>query len=127
MDGFANAAPEILSAENPEEVVIPSGPGAVAVPFTARVTDEDGQNTIREVQILFENEDGSILTPNPNLLRDDGSAESGDFAAGDSVYTITFQVDQNNTPSNRFALYFAIDNAGLSSDTLRLPFNIVEN
>ncbi len=127
VEGFANAAPVILEVDNPSEVVIPAGPGAIPVSFTAKVTDEDGQNTIREVQILFENEDGSILTPSTNLLRDDGSADSGDFAAGDSVYTITFQIDQNNTPSNRQALYFAIDNAGLSSDTLSLPFNIVRN
>jgi hypothetical protein len=127
VEGFANAAPQILEVDNPAEVTIPSGPGAIPVSFTAKVTDEDGQNTIREVQILFENEDGSILTPSPNLLRDDGSSESGDLAAGDSVFTITFQIDQNNTPSNRQALYFAIDNAGLSSDTLSLPFNILDN
>lgn len=125
--GFPNSAPQILAVNNPQEVIIPTDASVIPIPFTAKVTDEDGQNTISEVRILFENEDGSILSPNPNTLFDDGSSESGDLVQGDSVYTITFQIDQSNSPNNRMALYYAIDQAGLSSDTLKLPFNLIRN
>ena len=127
VDGFANNKPVILEASNIEEVTIPTDGSSIPVQFTAKVTDEDGQNTINRVSIIFLNEDGSTLTPNPNELFDDGQAASGDLVAGDSLYTITFSINGSNTPNNRTALYFAIDNAGLSSDTVRTTFNIVRN
>lgn len=123
--GFPNARPEILMVENPNEVIIPSGNDELIIPFTAKVKDADGQSNIDQVFIEFINSDGSILVPNPNTLLDNGLNE--DVAANDSVYTIAFKIDSNNTPANRTARYFAVDIAGLFSDTLTTTFNIVEN
>jgi hypothetical protein len=123
--GFSNARPQILMVENPNEVIIPSGNDELIIPFTAKVKDADGQSNIDQVFIEFINSDGSILVPNPNTLLDNGLNE--DVAANDSVYTIAFKIDSNNTPANRTARYFAVDIAGLFSDTLTTTFNIVEN
>lgn len=127
VDGFPNAKPVILEANNVTEVTIPTDATVIPVRFAAKVTDPDGQSTIDRVSILFLNEDGSVLTPNPNRLFDDGAVQSGDLIQGDSVFTITFSINNTNTPNNRTALYFAIDNAGLSSDTVRTTFNLVGN
>ncbi|HAH51360.1 MAG TPA: hypothetical protein DCL80_08850 [Balneola sp.] len=99
--------------------------------FTAKVIDQDGQNNIDRVFIEFVNEDGSVLIPDPNILYDDGintsNTERGDLVANDSVYTIQFFINSSNTPTNRIVNYFAIDKSGLRSDTLKLPFNLVDN
>lgn len=123
--GFANARPEIIEVSNPTEVILPSGSDVLIVPFTAKVTDVDGQSNIDQVFIEFINSDGSIIVPSPNTLLDNGQNE--DVAADDSVYTIAFTINSDNTPANRTARYFAVDQAGLFSDTLTTTFNIVEN
>jgi len=122
--GFSNARPQMLEASNPTEVIIPTDDSSIIVPFVARVTDADGQDNIDQVLIEFINEDGSVLVPSPNVLLDNGLNE--DVAAGDSLYTIAFTVNSSNTPNNRTAIYYAIDRAGLHSDTLSTTFNIVE-
>jgi hypothetical protein len=124
--GFANNPPEILSAQNPEEVTIPTGGETVDVFFTAKVTDPDGQDNVDRVLIEFINEDGTRLVPEPNQLLDNGLNNSGDQVAGDSVFTIAFTITSSNTPNRRKVEYFAIDKAGLSSDTVETNFNIVE-
>jgi len=123
--GFSNARPQMLEASNPTEVIIPTDDSTIIVPFVAKVTDADGQDNIDQVLIEFINEDGSVLVPSPNnVLLDNGLNE--DVAAGDSLYTIAFTVNSSNTPNNRTAIYYAIDRAGLHSDTLSTTFNIVE-
>lgn len=122
IEGISNAPPVLLEVNNPEEVIIPSE-GEIVIPFTAKVFDEDGQSNIDRVLIEFINEDGTILRPDPNQLFDNGLNE--DTFAGDSVYTIAFRVNSSNTPNNRKAIYFAVDKAGLYSDTLQTTFNIV--
>jgi hypothetical protein len=124
IDGIASDPPVILWAENPSPVEIPTDDTTVNIPFKAKVTDPDGQNTIDRVFILFENEDGSLLVPTPNILTDTGLGL--DEAAGDSVYTITFSINKSNTAQNRTVLYYALDKAGLSSDTVRTSFNLIE-
>ncbi len=125
--GVAVNAPEILEVNNPESVVIPSSGNSTTVRFTAKVTDIDGQDNIESVFLNFRNPDGSLLSANPFVMLDDGGAESGDLSPADSIFTDTFIIDSSNTPNNRTAIYWAIDKAGLSSDTLETPFNIVEN
>ena len=120
-------APEILEVNNPQSVVIPTTGNSTTVRFTAKVTDIDGQNNIANVFLNFRNENGTLLSTTPFIMLDDGGAESGDLSPADSIFTDTFIVDSSNTPNNRTAIYWAIDKAGLSSDTLETPFNIVEN
>lgn len=124
--GVSINAPEILEVNNPSSITIPSSGTNEAV-FEAKVRDIDGQNNIDKVFLNFRNQDGSMLSVNPFEMRDDGANESGDVTANDSVYTRTFSINSSNTPSNRTALYWAIDKSGLSSDTLETPFNIVNN
>lgn len=129
VNGFPNNAPTILEVNNPEEVTIPNGNETKDVFFTAKVTDLDEQSNIDQVLIEFLNEDGTKLIPEPNELLDDGNSGpdgSGDQVEGDSVYTIAFSITSANTPNQRTAQYFAIDKAGLSSDTVEAAFNIVE-
>ena len=123
IEGIASSPPEIIWVDNPNIVEIPTGSATLNIPFQAKVTDPDGQKTLDRVFIAFENEDGSILTPTPNILTDSGTGL--DEVAGDSVYTITFSVNSSNTPQNRTVLYFAKDKAGLFSDTLKSTFNII--
>ncbi|MEQ9280601.1 MAG: hypothetical protein RLN83_13990 [Balneola sp.] len=125
--GVPTNPPEILEVNNPEEVEIPSGNNTVAVLFTAKVQDIDGQSNIDKVLLNFRNEDGSLLRETPFELLDDGSNSSGDITSSDSVYTTTFTINSSNTPNNRTAFYWAIDKSGLSSDTLETPFNLVDN
>jgi len=120
-------APEILEVNNPEEVEIPSGSNTTTVLFTAKVQDIDGQSNIDKVFLNFRNIDGSILSDTPFEMLDDGNNASGDLVASDSVFTSTFVINSSNTPNNRTALYWAIDQSGLSSDTLETTFNIVDN
>lgn len=120
-------APKILFVDNPNQVVIPSESNTTTVKFIAKVEDLDGQSNIDHVYLNFRNEDGSLLSATPFDLLDDGGSTSGDETAADSVYTRTFIIDSSNTPNNRTALYWAIDKAGLSSDTLTAPFNIISN
>ena len=128
VNGFSVSAPTILSVDNPETVEIPEGNNEVTADFTAKVTDVDGQNSINGVFLNFINADGTQLLPNDQRLYDDGGLNnSGDSAAGDSVFTVRFLIDASNSPSNRTVFYYAVDDAGLVSDTVRRPFNLVDN
>ena len=123
IEGIASSPPQIIWVNNPGSVEIPTGSTTLTIPFKAKVTDPDGQETLDRVFIAFENEDGSILVPNPNILTDTGTGL--DEVAGDSVFTITFSVNSSNSPQNRTVLYYARDKAGLFSDTLKSTFNII--
>jgi hypothetical protein len=125
--GLPTNPPEILEVNNPSNVEIPNDDAQVAVLFTAKVRDLDGQSNIDKVLLNFRNEDGSLLSVDPFQLFDNGSSSNGDNAVADSVYSTIFQINNTNTPNNRTALYWAIDKSGLSSDTLETPFNLTEN
>ncbi|MFN1833945.1 hypothetical protein AB2B38_001685 [Balneola sp. MJW-20] len=128
IQGFANSRPRIISVTNPSTVTIPNDDSVIIVPFSAKVTDDDGQESISNVYLNFRNEDGSLLSEDPFILLDDGdtNGDSGDETAGDSTFTVTFSINSSNTPNNRTALYWSVDQSGLSSDTLTAPFNIIE-
>lgn len=125
--GISLNTPEILSVNNPEQVQIPPAGGTESVLFTAKVTDIDGQSNIGNVFLNFRNTNGSLLREKPFELLDNGSSSSGDVTATDSTFTVTFSINSSSTPSERTALYWALDKSGLSSDTLETTFNIVAN
>ena len=79
------------------------------------MTDPDGQETLNRV-FIAENEDGSILTPTPNILTDSGTGL--DEVAGDSYipshFLLTVQTHHKTEP------YFMQDKTGLFSDTQNL-------
>lgn len=125
--GITLTPPEIVETNDPIEVQIPKGNEVIEVRFTAKVSDNDGLNNIENVYLNFENEDGSFLSAQPYVMMDDGKTDvSGDLVAGDNIYTKSFSIDKDNTPNKRTAFYWAVDKAGLSSDTLKVPFHLID-
>ncbi|MEX0723949.1 MAG: hypothetical protein WD357_03395 [Gracilimonas sp.] len=121
--GISNNPPEILEINNPSEVQIPAS-GTQSVSFIAKVTDRDGQDTIEEVFMrLISRSTGEVDSPFP--LYDDGT-QGGDITPNDSLYTLTFSIDNENQPDTYDLEYYAIDEAGLSSDTTSSTFRITE-
>jgi len=115
VDGFSSSPPEILFVNNPDTVVRPQN-GTEITRFTAKVTDPDGQNTIQNVFLELINPDGASTGVFDML--DDGGEESGDEVAADSVFTVTFGIDNTSRAGNFDLLYYARDQLGLVSDTV---------
>ena len=122
--GVSNNAPEILEVNNPDEYQLPSS-GSENIPFTAKVTDLDGQNTISGVYLRLISRTTGEATNSPFQLFDDGSS-LGDEVAQDSIYTLTFPISSSNQPDTYDILYYAEDKGGLVSDTVETTFRIVE-
>ncbi|MDR9415951.1 MAG: hypothetical protein RI564_06695 [Gracilimonas sp.] len=127
IQGFSNNPPEIKSVENPDEVEIPSS-GSTPIQFKAKVTDEDGQNTIEAVYMrLISNSTGEV-SGSPFQLLNDGqtSGDSGDETAQDSVFTLTLEISNANQPDTYDLEYYAIDRGDLVSDTVKSTLIIRE-
>ncbi len=124
VSGFSNNPPEILEVNNPEEVQRPSS-GQTSVSFTAKTTDEDGQDTIDAVYLRLISRVSGEVSGSPFQLYDDGSTQS-DTAPNDSIYTATFPVSPANQLQTYDILYYAIDKGGLVSDTVKTTFSIIE-
>ncbi|MBO6535919.1 MAG: hypothetical protein JJ966_06815 [Balneolaceae bacterium] len=124
IDGFSNAAPVILFAENPETVSLPDQ-GSKVVSFKAKVTDEDGQNTIDGVFLRLISRASGEVSGSPFPLLDNGTQED-EFAA-DSIFTASFTISANNDPQTYDILYYATDIGGLVSDTTQTTFRISSN
>ncbi|MDR9419025.1 hypothetical protein [Gracilimonas sp.] len=122
--GLSNNPPEILEVNNPEEYERPSS-GSEDVQFTAKVTDVDGQNSISGVFLRLISQTTGEVANSPFRLFDDGTS-LGDQVANDSVYTLTFPVSSTNQLQTYDILYYAIDQGGLVSDTVKTTFSIVE-
>lgn len=124
IDGISNSPPEIIDVNNPTEYTIPQS-GTDNIRFTAKVTDEDGQNNIEGVFLRLISQTTGEPANSPFELFDDGQS-FGDQVASDSVYTLTFPVNSENQPDTYDIHYFAIDRAGLVSDTVRTTFTLIE-
>lgn len=124
--GFSNDRPEILKTAGPNLINRPSS-GQIPAVFTAKVTDADGQETIDQVYIRVINQASGEVEGSPFQMFDDGTTYN-DSTANDSIYTWSQNItptDQN--PDRDFNIeFYAIDQAGLSSDTVRTTFRIRE-
>lgn len=116
--GFAIGVPEILAVSNPDTVWIPST-GANPFALQAKATHPDGQPLIDRVLVHIRDQNNNLLSGSPFQLFDDGSQSSGDMIPGDSIYTRVFSIGPGNNPDVYELSYFAIDNLGASSDTIR--------
>lgn len=116
--GFAIGVPEIIAVNNPDTVWIPST-GANPFALQAKVTHPDGQPLIDRVLVHIRDQNNNFLSGSPFQLFDDGSQSSGDMIPGDSIYTRVFSIGPGNNPDVYELSYFAIDNLGSSSDTVR--------
>lgn len=124
VNGISNVPPEVLYADNPTEYTIPQS-GTENVRFVANVTDEDGQNNIDGVFLRLISQTNGETTNSPFQLFDDGQS-LGDQVVNDSLYTLTFPVSSENLPDTYNIYYYAIDRAGLVSDTVKTTFTLVE-
>jgi len=108
---------DTASLNAPDTVMRPTS-GFILFPISIAANDSDGIADIQEVYLR------NLDSQNPNarvFLRDDGSFSapplSGDAIAGDGVFTVTVQLNSDNTPGTfRFA-YQAADSFGDTSST----------
>lgn len=122
VNGFSNAPPVILETYNPPTASLPSA-GTKPIAFTAKVTDADGQTTLEGVYLdLISQVTGAV---NQFELFDDGTS-GNDAVANDSTFTVTLEIDPTRQLQSYDIHYFAIDKGGLSSDTIKTTFSIVE-
>ncbi len=124
ISGFSNNPPEILEANNPEEVQRPSS-GETSVSFTAKTTDADGQHSIEGVYLRLISQTSGEVSGSPFQLFDNGSSQ-GDETPSDSVYTTSFSISPTNQLQTYDILYYAVDKGGLVSDTVKTTFSIIE-
>jgi hypothetical protein len=113
--------PEILDYNVPSPVSIPAV-GSKEIPFTAKVTDEEGQISLQSVRLDILTTNGQLVGDSPYAMKDDGSTDSGDETAQDSVYTVTFSINSDNQPAEYRVRIYAFDHTGLSSDTVTTDF-----
>lgn len=125
LNGFSVINPVILEADNPASVQRPST-GESLVSFKAKVTDEEGQDTVEGVFLRLISQVSGEVSDSPFSLYDDGTQSSGDHIAGDSIYTVTFPFNSDNQLQTYDIHYYAVDKGGLVSDTVKTTFSIVE-
>lgn len=124
--GFSEIAPVILEANNPESLQRPAeGEDDKPVAFLAKVTDEEGLDTIESVFMRLISQESGEVTGSPFQLYDNGEA-GGDVTANDSVFTRVFRFSSDNQLQTYDILYYAVDKGDLVSDTVRTTFSIVE-
>jgi hypothetical protein len=125
--GFAVAPPIIDFAQNPDTVRIPTT-GEQPFLLTARVYHPFQQSLIDRVMVNIRDQNNNLLAGSPFQLFDDGGAtgnNSGDLVANDSTFSRAFRINNSNNPDSYRLFYFAIDNLGLSSDTIHTQMVIV--
>lgn len=124
LEGFSIAPPVILEVHNPASVQRPAS-GEKKHPFTAKVTDPQGQEIIDRVFVRIISQETGEVSSSPFQLYDNGK-EGDDAVANDSVYTVTFKVNSSNKLQTYNLHYYAINKGGLTSDTVKTTFSIVE-
>jgi hypothetical protein len=122
--GFSIAPPVILKVNNPTSVQRPAS-GERLYPFTAKVTDAQGQEIIEGVFVRIFNPKTGEVSSSPFRLFDNGE-DGDDVVANDSVYTVTFPVNSSSKLQTFDLHYYAINKGGLTSDTVKTTFSIVE-
>lgn len=126
ISGFSNAVPIILETSSPDTIQRPSS-GEVPATFTATVTDDDGQESIDKVYLRVINQASGEVEGSPFQMFDDGMNYE-DEVAGDSVYTWSLPVTPtDNNPNRNFDIeFYAVDQGGMVSDTVKTTFSITE-
>lgn len=120
--------PVVEEAFNTEEVSIPDS-GNERIDFFARVVHPNGQELIDRVRFFLIDQGGNQLGDDFEMF-DDGvfSGQQGfiDEAAGDSLYSRAFFINEDNSPDNVSVFYYATGVDGQSSDTLQTELRITE-
>lgn len=124
--GFSSAPPVLTRTTSPGTIVRPVS-GSIPAVFTAKVTDPDGDETISRVSIRVIQNNVDVQG-SPFEMFDDGST-LGDTTANDFVFTWSQDVTPTTGEQDRdFDIeFFAVDEGGLHSDTVRTTFSIRGN
>jgi hypothetical protein len=125
VNGFSTGRPTLQFEETPATVQIPSN-GTQTFDLKSKVSHPNGNALIQTVNVIIRGANGVALSGSPFQLFDNGNtAEHGDIAAGDSLYTRRFVISSSNNPDTYTLRYFAIDRFGASSDTLTATMRFV--
>lgn len=125
VNGFSTGRPALLLQETPANVQIPLS-GTQTFDLKAKVSHPNGKALIQTVNVIIRGQNGVALSGSPFQLFDNGNtAENGDAAAGDSLYTRRFVISASNNPDTYTLRYYAIDRFGASSDTLTATMRFV--
>jgi hypothetical protein len=126
INGFSTGRPVILLQETPANVQIPIS-GSQTFDLKAKASHPNGNTLIQTVNVIIRGANGVALSGSPFQLFDNGNtAENGDVAAGDSLYTRRFVISSSNNPDTYTLRYYAIDRFGASSDTLTATMRFVQ-
>jgi len=115
-----SVAPSIDQIDIPDVITRPApGEPAINVAMVAHVSDPDGADNVAFVEVVVNGvvtlrlcDDGGQGTCNS------GFGSSGDMTQGDSLFTLTIQLDSNNAPGQNTFEFTAVDRSGLRSETL---------
>ena len=125
INGFSTGRPVMLFEQTPANVQIPLS-GNQAFDLKAKVSHPNGNALIQTVNVIIRGANGVALSGSPFQLFDNGNtADNGDAAAGDSLYTRRFVISSSNNPDTYTLRYYAIDRFGASSDTLTATMRFV--
>jgi hypothetical protein len=125
INGFSTGRPVMLFEQTPANVQIPLS-GSQAFDLKAKVSHPNGNALIQTVNVIIRGANGVALSGSPFQLFDNGNtADNGDAAAGDSLYTRRFVISSSNNPDTYTLRYYAIDQFGASSDTLTATMRFV--
>jgi hypothetical protein len=126
INGFSTGRPVLLLQETPANVQIPIS-GSQSFDLKAKVSHPNGNALIQTVNVIIRGANGVALSGSPFQLFDNGNtAENGDVAAGDSLYTRRFVISSSNNPDTYTLRFYAIDRFGASSDTLTATMRFVQ-
>lgn len=109
--GALSGPPVMEYLDHPESVPIPQT-GTTLIRFESSVIHPDGQVNIEEVLLELYDSNGVLLGGQPFTM----DPESDD--AGNNIFSRTFMINPQNQPETYDVWGYAIDRAGVSSDTL---------
>ena len=114
-NGQNNLPPEITNTVVDPDTVVVTAPTVI---FTSvEASDPNGRSDIEMVFFIVYRPD-STTNGNRNQMFDDGLIEHGDLIAGDGVYSLLIQVDENNQKGTYRFEFQAIDRGGKSSNII---------
>jgi len=113
-------APTIDQIDIPAQITRPAvGQLAVSVPIVAHVSDPDGADNVAFVEVVVNGAATLRLCDDGGQgVCNQGFSSSGDVASGDSLFTLTIQLDSSNAAGQNTFEFTAIDRTGLRSETL---------
>ena len=110
-----NVRPQVSAVVAPDTINRPRF-GFVPYTFTVTAFDSDGHSDLNAV---YFNRTIPAASGNPIPMYDDGNQLAhGDMVAGDGVFSVTVQIQNNARLGNQTFAFWAVDNSGAVSDSV---------